>query len=1029
MPTAGLLSLGLSILTLSLSASEPADTVTARVVVQATDGTTVHHAYIALIPPDRSWGQPLAERVAEDGIALFSVHAGKYRIVAVAKGFGSEGLGPVTFSKSTKNEFTPRLKPLKPISGTISDTNGNPIRGARVSIGYAAGPSGVGNFSDLQRRTMIEPCSAASDENGAWTLPVPTDAATPLMFEKAGYGNAGYLYHPGDGTPIDVALTKAATLHLALDRVDSSLIVSLRRTDTATAKMEVPADWQAKVFGRRATTNLLEWGTLAPGQYEVIAKYPNPLSFAQSYRKLAAVSIAAGDTKELSVTLPAPNQPSERVARLFVANVAEEKFQNVEGFGISAAGVPVRMPVASDEVTGGTVLYISAEGVNAPFYAVTSDYFISPEDASLDSLTADGPPRKAAVHSAGSANLHLRSAEADLALPSGGTAVFNDCPHAPHVSSGIEIRKDGLARLPAPAGCRTAVLSFDPFEPVTLGAPIQSGQTRSLGDVILHAAGSADFHAIHDPGGSPASGAAVSVFLSPLKGNQLTIAQTTAGPDGWAHIGALPTRRELHVVVRTEQGDTSAVGRFRVEPRGRTTVDPLTIAAPATLIIEPRIDPDVQRQFPDASIVSVHVKPADPSQSDERVTDAGSSPSITVERLAPGKWQLMAVVKLAGAVSPLYGESVDLTAGETRRVKMDVKPLVFSGRVVSHGEGIPVKLFIGGVQGTPSIIRNLQTSASGAFQVMLPEAGRYDVNLARMPKQDLYIPIGEVDFSDPASPVVIAVPEGDLTVHVHSEQNAVNDAVVMVTSHRDENSQVETLISGRHTDTGGNAHFYALPLGAWNVSASAEGSGHTAEKMVSVEKDDRAVLDIDLGAPAVTLTGTVRGASGNPIPLAAVACVVMTESGIPELATAQTDSSGKFAIDRPAPPPPLARCNAMSPEGEVQPFRIMSGTPTDVTFTTNPGRVNVAWQSSAGPLWLLDGDGGAIDLTPWMARSVPARAFVIPALAPGAWKFVRLRTLGDWIAIGQGGSPAAVAELTLKPGEEKTVNVDQGPSQ
>jgi hypothetical protein len=1002
--------------------AEVPDNVGVRVAVRSTRGAPIRGAYVALIPPYRPWGRPLAERIApDDGVALFRVPPGSYRVVAVAPDFTSSGAGPITVSGTTNNAVDIRLTPLQPASGTVTDPTGNPVAGARIFVGYAAGPPGLGNFSELHRRAVLDLRSTASGANGAWALPVATDTATPLVVEKQGYVTVARLYRPDQPQTSDFVLQPAAaSLRVKLDRTDSGILLTLSHLDDP--QSPVPVDWQPKVWGQRPLTPTVAWDGLPPGKYEILAKYTDPRSFAQAYTRLKSIALAAGETAEVTAQLPSPAPPADKVVRLFVPNVPEEQLQHVQAFGVAPTGTPLAVPFSIEEATGGTVVYIDAEAVHAPFYATTADHLISPANPLSDASTGDAPAR-AVMHSLAAASLHVRSASAETLLPPGGIAIFNGCQNAPDVALPIEILKDGLARLPAPAGCQGAALHFEPFETVAVSTPLRAGTAQSLGDFVLQIAGSADVHVVRqaDTALTPVSDAIVTVTVPALRGKPVVVAQEATGADGWVHFSGLPARRDLRVLARTSDSEVAPPASLRVEPRGRVRIDPLALAAPATLVVEPRIDPELRRHFPDAALESVRVQSNDLLSPDEHVAQGYGRDTITLDHLLPGKWQLMAVLKASGTASPLYFDPIELRAGETRRIPLDIKPLIFTGHVVARGHGVHANVYIGGIAGTPSIRRNVVTAPDGAFQVILPARGAYDVMVAKMPSQSFAIPIGQVEFADPAVPVDIALPESRLTVHVHIGDRPANDATVFATLRRDAFGGLDVLQTGTRTNARGDAEL-ALPPGRWAISASSDQSSHSVEKPAVLAADEDARLDIDLSEATATFTGTLRTSSGAPVADALIECV-LANGAAPSVAAATTDSEGKFSIDAPVPAPQLARCGATAPDGAIQPFRLSPDTPASVVLAPAPARLAVTWPAAQrGALWLADADGGLVDLTLWMSRSLGSHAFVIPALAPGEWRLVRVASVADWLNLAERGSATTLATVTLAPADDKSIN-------
>jgi hypothetical protein len=76
-------------------------------------------------------------------------------------------------------------------------------------------------------------------------------------------------------------------------------------------------------------------------------------------------------------------------------------------------------------------------------------------------------------------------------------------------------------------------------------------------------------------------------------------------------------------------------------------------------------------------------------------------------------------------------------------------------------------------------------------------------------------------------------------------------------------------------------------------------------------------------------------------------------------------------------------------------------------------------------LWLVSPDGRMIEVSQYVPRLPGAVALTIPALAPEAWKLVRVSSPSEWMALTSGGALAAIVDVTLTPDERKTVDLEK----
>ena len=1002
----------------SAGAAEPE--VPLIVHVRAAGGARIANAYVALVPPWRPLSRPLVETIAEKGSATFRIPEGKYRLLAAAKGFAPS----VTIVSG--EEVTAELRPLVTTSGQVSDEAGNPIAGARVATLNAAIAPPLGLVSELAARHLASDNATLTDGNGAWTLGL-AEGTVPLLIETKGRAAAWREARPNDLAASDVFLSPGATLALTLDRADPNLFVTLVR-EGVDAK-GIPADWQPRIWSRWAADKTITWESLPPGTYAVYAKYPEPRYFMQQAVKLTTVTLAASERREVRVSLPPLRRPAEAVAAVFVEKLWRKDLgDEIDAFGRDAAGAAQRVEHFAEETSGGTVIHLNIGTLGPPYYVTTADRFLS-VGHDLDEAAPNAPPWAAAINPRADANLHLQSAEQELQFPASGTAVLRECRQGKRVTVPVEIRKDHLARFTAPAGCRTAVLSFNPFEPVVLETPLAPGD-QSLGEFVLHAAAGVDVHVVHEPGGAAVAGAHVRVLAASdeiLPRSPVPVAEAVAGPDGWTHLAGLPAFRNLQVVAVAPDGALSDLAELNLEPRAVRNVDPLKVPEAATLRINARLAEAFLARFPAARIGPLFLQPRDPIRArEERQANVDAkTPLTTFERLHPGTWRVSALVTVGSTYAPYQLEDVDLRAGETLRLDPILQPDVFEGVVTSGGKGVAARVFVD----SPVRTLTFDSAANGRFLAVLQGRGRYDVEVARLSAQGNVIPIGEVDFTDPSRPVAIRIPEtGIVTVRVRSEEKPAADVAVRAYQ-RDDGGRVDYLsASGRSTSADGSVTFDDLVAGAWTFSVRDPATHRGAEKVATVRAGERVTLDLDLRA-AATIEGVVHARGGAALPRSHVECLYLSPSGMPSTSAADANARGEFSVDLNDPPPATALCAAVTISGAVHAFDATPGETVDVRLPADTGALQVADWGERRPdetFWLAGPEGRVIKLATVASRigrfGLP---LTIPALAVGRWKVVRVESAGQWLALGRGlgASLPAVAEVTVSRGATQVIQL------
>jgi hypothetical protein len=703
----------------STSLKAAAGDIAVTVHVRTAGASPVAQAYVAIVPAWQPSSRPLAEEIAEKGVSVLHVPAGKYWLIAGVRGFGVSSRGPVSVTKTSGVNLVIELPPLKPMTGTVRDEQGRPVAGARVAGLNAAVPPPLGTLSELAVRHLASDLSATTDQNGKWTRKLP-DGAVPLLFEASGRAAEWRIRPESGSTTLDVSLQKGATLKVATDHVDPNLIVALSREDSEAAANTL-ADEQPRVWARWTKSTVLTWSSLPPGVYGVYAKYPDPHYFMQTAVKLTTVTLAPGDQRAIRVALPVSRRPATSSGALFLKSVSRKDLgEELQAYGRDTAGNPKPVEHFVEEVMGGSVVYVKTDGVRGPFYGFTKDRFFStvPELAETHQ-DAKSEPWPAAVHPRAGAHLHLRFAEQDLQPPHSGLAVLRDCSEGDRVTVPIEIGKDNLARFTAAAGCQSMVLEFEPFEPVVTERALQAGE-QSLGDFVLHGAGLADVHVVRDPGGALVAGATVRATSDSMPSERTIVVKEALTDDrGWAHLSGLPVHRRLRVVGETGDGDRSDATLLRVGPLERGVIDPLLITEPATVIADVKIDKAFLERFPSSRMVMLAMRPNDRSRESERRQDdtPTSDTPVRFERLHAGGWRLTGMVNVAGTFSPMEISDLDLKAGETRRVEKTITPNVFEGIVTSDGKGLRARVTID----DGSHRMNFNSDADGIFRVVLQE--------------------------------------------------------------------------------------------------------------------------------------------------------------------------------------------------------------------------------------------------------------------------------------------------------------------
>lgn len=1007
--------------------------ITVTVRVRTTGGEPVAGAYVALVPVWRPSSRPLAEEVADKGVSVLRVLPGTYRLIAGARGYAVSQQGPIAVSEKGGTELAIALPALKSAGGTVTNDAGNPVAGARIATVNGAIPAPLGTLSELAVRHLAADWSTTTDERGRWELRLP-EGAVPLLFEAAGRAAEWRIRPADDAATLDVSLSKGAMLQVTTDRVDRDLILTLSREDSKAAEGVVAAE-DPRVWARWTKTNLLTWSSLPPGVYGVYAKYPDPRYFMQTAAKLATVTLAPDEEKAVQVVLPALRRPVTTSTAMFVRGISRANLgEGLAVFGRNATGNRQRAEHFVEEVTGGSVVHVKTEDLLPPFHAVTADRFFSTiPDVAEARQDVNAEPWPAAVLPRADAHLHLRFVEKDLQAPHAGVAVLRNCDKADRITVPIEIRADNLARFTAAAGCQSTVLEFEPFEPVVTGTVLLPGD-QSLGEYTLRGAGSADVHVVRGPGGTLVADATVRAISDELGGGRAVVVKEGVTNDrGWTLLSGLPAHSSLRVIAETPEGDKSDPAALRLRPREHGLIDPLTITEPAVLVVDTRIDEAFLARFPAARIVTLLVRPADPDRHAERRqenTPKTGDTSTRFERLHAGKWLVSGAVSVAGTYSVVEIAAVELKTGETRHVEATIAPNVFEGVITSNGKGVAARVIIQDRGRT----LYFNSDAAGMFHAVLENRGTYRVAAARLSAQANVIPIGNVAFTDPSRRIEIAIPPtGGVKVRVRLGERPVPGALVWV-SRRTDAGVVEQLTRRvRTTNVNGDATFDDLAPGAWTIAAHDKENRRGAEETITVSGGKSVPVDLELAGSAA-IEGIIRDLGGSPLPRARVDCLFVGSTGRADRASTDSDTEGAFAIDLPAAAPRSVLCGVIGPLGTVDAFKSTPGQPVELTVSGATATLRISdWAEYANPemVWLVASDGRIISLnTVAMKLGRFGAPLIIPALAAGRWRVVRIDSVPQWstLAGGMGVSLPALAEITLRAGTTETIQLNAIPA-
>ncbi|MDQ3283543.1 MAG: hypothetical protein M3Q69_19245, partial [Acidobacteriota bacterium] len=886
-----------------------------------------------------------------------------------------------------------------------------------------AGAVQTSRMSDRARSYFATTWTTTTNADGLWTLPGRSDGAVPLLFEARGFAPLQEFRAPVDGTPPVTILQKGAALRATLDRADADQLILLVRDSTEGAAA-ASQNWERPVWSRSAASTTLSWDSLPAGKYSLTAYSTDPARFA-SPSALGSVTIAAGDAREIRLTLPRSPKRDPDALLLFVPRRSSTELDPLRAVVSNSSGA-TEVQHAFERASGGTLIYLRTKASPADLFLATRDHVITA--GSVGKGTAESP---LTTVSSGRADISVRFAASEGAppIPSWTMAHFGGCTPNSRIVLAAAVSKEGTAELAFPTACHSVVLRLPPFAPVLIQTSMAPRQVRSFGPYVLDLAAAADVRVVREPSGATVPGALVRA-LTMRASDEVVFAEGVAGQDGRLALTGLPADRELIIEARDPATQDSGSARLRTAAGSTVAVDPLPIPEPASLVVVPRLAAETRERLPNARIDSVALELVEEGlRAQRRNAQFEKTGEASFTGLRPGKWQLVVIVEGSGTIQPVPVDDVELRPGETRRLDVVVEPPVFNGRVVRGGDAVPAQVAFGDPPGADAVIRSTRTDPLGRFVVLLPKRGTYRVKVTPLAEPETRIDLGEVDFSDPAQPVTLELPSSALAVRVRKRGEPAHDVEVIATLRRTTAYGTGEEVRRRaQTNGSGDARIEALLPGRWLVQATEPSTRSRAEAAVEIRAGEPAAMELDIREPSA-LAGVVRQPNGSTAGGASVICLFAGPSGLPQLARAATDAEGRFTMDLPTPPPQQLQCGVATASGQIGAYRIAPGPDADLRLPSEAGALLIEdWGAEFNwdVFWLVSRDGRAFNLSWAAAKTDSGGAQLTVARMPaGAWKIVRVATAEDWLRLanGDGGAGNALTEFNVEAGEVKTIHL------
>lgn len=989
------------------------------IVAKSPNAPAVANAYIALVPHDQPLNRPAREVIAANGSADLRVPPGRYVLRATANGFDTNH-GELVVVHEAPTQLTVNLQPELTVSGTVTADGGKPVANARVTHVLAVPPPSARGLSEMAWKVFGARLHTTTGADGTWQLPVSSSKKTLLMVEAPGYAPAWIACDPGTSrNVVNVTLEKGGMLEAKLDRDDPAIVVFVARASEGTT---VPQPMQPHVWARAATRSV-EWDSLPAGDYRIWSRSTDPRRF-EPPNEIGRATVTAGGTAKVALKLP-PTPPVEMsFVRFFIpSNVP---VADLHAFG-GEKGHIKEVAHSREETVGGEVIYVAGSSSPEGIYLTTKTQL----------MVAATQPRTAA-HQASTSYDTIRLPRAEGALrvivskgvqlPKSGLETLHDCERG-SVQLPVNVAIDGKMSIPLAVSCRAVTLQFDNFTPLTIDVSVTEGEKKILGDHRLLAPSTAEIHVVRDPSGADAPEATVKVLVrrgSDVK--PITIAEAKTDDRGRLVLKNIPSGEdvtfEAHDAVTELVGSTT----MHVEPAKRVTVDPLDVPEWGTLKVSAELDPELKSEYPAAALLGVSITREGAQTRDTRTVNYDKETTEAMFRdLAPGRWDVEALINIDGTPQMETLEPATLRSGEDKRVSLTIKPLIATGQVLSNGKGTQVSLSIGEPASPSSGRRHVDTAADGTFKIVLPRPAIYYVQAQKLDRNAVATDLGPVMFD--GSVVRLELPNAGLVVHLTRGGEPVDKARVTAVQHVDnpDGSGVTEMSNTAKTDATGIAKFDEMSTGVWSIEARASDQG-VAQKDVTIGASGITEITLDLTDNDV-FEGVVLGANTAPAASASVDCDFFTGQTM-QSARAETGINGHFIMHLPKPVPTQLQCGVTTADGSIEAFPVPAVS-RNAQFVMPPlgGGLTISdWGQKVIPdrFWLIGGDGRLFNLS-WVARKIGriGSPLVIGRVPAGHWTLVQIASTAQLFAIGRGSgqSLTAVIDLNMQPGQNKTISV------
>lgn len=419
------------------------------------DGSQTAKYYVAVVPAAQPLAKPLAEEITDQAQPAYTVPDGTYRVVVGAQGFATYISGTFEAAGTETDLPAVRLTPLATLAGRVLDADNNPVARARIGLPGMFRIDLPARLSQLAERHLARNDTTESDEAGLFLMPVHAQGTSYVFVEADGYAPTLLpRVNATDAGVGDIHLARGASLEVTFRDIDPRYA----RLHLIPRGVALPATLSASsataIWTRPLSGNAQRWASLIAGSYDLCAAPLDELAETAPPRILAHITLKAGESQRIVVTLSPIAPPPAGDAAFSVPSGDDLTKLRVARYAASSV---TEVPISVSEAGQASAFVIRSGCVPGAIYSVIGDGWIASVGPIVFPCEA---PFALRPQQRGNVELRLRP-PLGRTLPATGALESRACgaePGSPSIVTPFEISPNGVAEVLTPIGCREATI-------------------------------------------------------------------------------------------------------------------------------------------------------------------------------------------------------------------------------------------------------------------------------------------------------------------------------------------------------------------------------------------------------------------------------------------------------------------------------------------------------------------------------------------------------------------------------------------